>query len=83
MTEIDGVTYKHIVLALKHNSKWGSIGLSRRRELYYKDLVYDSLAELFLEYKRALRRAADALRRTCFARTSAPTGKSEHACFDI
>ena len=35
-----------VVLALKHNSKWGSIGLSRRRELYYKDLVYDSLAEL-------------------------------------
>ena len=27
---VDGVTYKHIVLALKHNSKWGSVGLSRR-----------------------------------------------------
>ena len=46
-SQIDGQTYKHIVLAVKHNSKWGSIGLSRRRELYYKDLVYDSFAELF------------------------------------
>jgi len=62
-SQIDGVTYKHIVLALKHNSKWGSIGLSRRRELYYKDLVYDSLAELFLEYKRSYERVFHTLRR--------------------
>jgi hypothetical protein len=62
-SQIDGVTYKHIVLALKHNSKWGSVGLSRRRELYYKDLVYDSLAELFLEYKRSYERVFHTLRR--------------------
>ena len=62
-SQIDGVTYKHIVLALKHNSKWGSIGLSRRRELYYKDLVYDSFAELFLEYKRSYERVFHTLRR--------------------
>lgn len=62
-SQIDGVTYKHIVLAVKHNSKWGSIGLSRRRELYYKDLVYDSLAELFLEYKRSYERVFHTLRR--------------------
>lgn len=62
-SQIDGVTYKHIVLALKHNSKWGSIGLSRRRELYYKDLVFDSLAELFLEYKRSYERVFHTLRR--------------------
>jgi len=62
-SQIDGVTYKHIVLAVKHNSKWGSVGLSRRRELYYKDLVYDSLAELFLEYKRSYERVFHTLRR--------------------
>ena len=62
-SQIDGVTYKHIVLAVNHNSKWGSVGLSRRRELYYKDLVYDSLAELFLEYKRSYERVFHTLRR--------------------
>ncbi len=62
-SQIDGVMYKHIVLAVKHNSKWGSIGLSRRRELYFKDLVYDSLAELFLEYKRSYERVFHTLKR--------------------
>ena len=57
------MTYKHIVLAIKYNSKWGSVGLSRRRELYYKDLVYDSLAELFLEYKRSYERVFHTLKR--------------------
>ena len=37
--------------------------LSRRRELYYKDLVYDSLAELLLEYKRSYERVFHTLRR--------------------
>jgi len=60
---VDGVTYKHIVLAIKFNSKWGSVGLSRRRELYYKDLVHDSLAELFLEYKRSYERVFHTLKR--------------------
>mmetsp|Transcript_15696 Transcript_15696/g.35175 ORF Transcript_15696/g.35175 Transcript_15696/m.35175 type:complete len:320 (-) Transcript_15696:505-1464(-) len=60
---VDGVTYKHIVLVLKHNSKWGTVGLSRRRELYYKDLVYDSLAEIFLEYKRSYERVFHTLKR--------------------
>ena len=50
---VDGQTYKHIILALKHNSKWGSVGLSRRRELYFKELIYDSLADLVLEFKRS------------------------------
>jgi len=56
-SQVDGQTYKHIVLALKHSSKWGSIGLSRRRELYFKELVYDSLADLVLEFKRSCVRA--------------------------
>ena len=62
-SQVNGITYKHIVLALKHNNKWGSVGLSRRRELYYKDLVYDSLAELLLEYKRSYERVFHTLRR--------------------
>lgn len=50
---IDGQTYKHIVLAIKHASKWGAVGLSRRRELYYKEMSFDSLADLVLEFKRS------------------------------
>lgn len=60
---VDGQVCKHIVLALKYNSKWGSLGLSRRRELYYKELVFDSLAELFLEYKRSYERVFHTLKR--------------------
>ena len=41
---VDGVTYKHIVLVLKHNSKWGTVGLSRRRELYCAPLSAPHLA---------------------------------------
>ena len=62
-SQVDGNTYKHIVLAIKHNSKWGSIGLSRRRELYYKELQFESLAELFLEYKRSYERVFHTLKR--------------------
>lgn len=62
-SQVGGITYKHIVLAIKHENKWGSVGLSRRRELYYKDLVYDSLAELLLEYKRSYERVFHTLRR--------------------
>ena len=52
-SSVGGQTYRHIVMAVKHNSKWGSLGLSRRRELYYKDLVFDSLGDLVLEFRRS------------------------------
>ena len=39
------------------------MGLSRRRELYYKEIVFDSLAELFLEYKRSYERVFHTLKR--------------------
>ena len=62
-SSVDGQTYKHIVLALKYNSKWGSVGLSRRRELYFKEIIFDSLADLFLEYKRSYERVFHTLKR--------------------
>lgn len=62
-SQVDGNTYKHIVLAVKHNSKWGAIGLSRRRELYYKELTFESLGELFLEFKRSYERVFHTLKR--------------------
>jgi hypothetical protein len=44
--------HRHIVLGLRHNGKWGSIGISRRTTLMGKDCIYDSLSDLVLEFKK-------------------------------
>jgi hypothetical protein len=62
-SSVDGQSYKHIILALKYNSKWGSVGLSRRRELYFKEMQFDSLGDLFLEFKRSYERVFHTLKR--------------------
>jgi len=62
-SSVDGQTYKHIVLALKLNSKWGCVGLSRRRELYYKKFAHDSLAGLVLEFQRSYSSVFHSLKR--------------------
>jgi len=48
-------SHKHLVLVLKSNTtgKWGAIGISRRADLMYKPLAYDSLYDLLLDYKRS------------------------------
>ena len=79
-SQVDGNTYKHIILAVKHNSKWGAVGLSRRRELYFKEMTFDSLGELFLEFKRSYERvfhtlkvrSTRAARNACHTRTARP-----------
>lgn len=43
--------HRHIVLAIRYNGKWGAIGLSRRQNLMWKDLVFDSLYSLVMNYK--------------------------------
>ena len=54
------------------------MGLSRRRELYYKEIVFDSLAELFLEYKRSYERVFHTLKRV---KARAPTCAVCYASF--
>lgn len=44
-------TYRHIVLFLKHKSKWGSIGMSRRATLMNKPMIYTSLLDLLKEFQ--------------------------------
>lgn len=48
-----GQVYRHIVLAVHHRptSTWGALGLSRRKELMYKELRYSSLSELVTDFK--------------------------------
>ena len=82
-SSVDGASYKHIVLALKHNGKWGSVGLSRRRELYFKELQFDSLADLFLEFTRSYERVFHTLKHV---RVGLPISHDvyagEHVCWN-
>lgn len=43
--------FRHIVLAVRYQGKWGALGLSRRRNLMWKEITYDSLYELVQDYK--------------------------------
>ncbi|POM67812.1 Hypothetical protein PHPALM_16117 [Phytophthora palmivora] len=46
-------THRHIVLGIRHQQqKWGALGLSRCDKLMNKDLKFDSLSELVLDYCR-------------------------------
>ena len=47
---VAGHTFRHIVLAVEHEGKWGAIGMSRKKTLMHKDLTYSSLSELVREY---------------------------------
>lgn len=42
--------HRHIVLAVKYEGKWGAIGISRRNNLMYKPIKYNSLYDLVEEY---------------------------------
>ena len=50
---VNGETYRHVVLIVHHSptQKWGALGISRRQELMYKELSFDSLALLVADYK--------------------------------
>eukprot|EP00696_Hemimastix_kukwesjijk_P016240 gnl/Hemi2/4618_TR1599_c0_g1_i1.p1 gnl/Hemi2/4618_TR1599_c0_g1~~gnl/Hemi2/4618_TR1599_c0_g1_i1.p1 ORF type:complete len:243 (+),score=44.92 gnl/Hemi2/4618_TR1599_c0_g1_i1:646-1374(+) len=45
--------FGHIVLAVRYEGRWGSLGLSRRKELMYKPLMYKSLPDLIQDYIHA------------------------------
>ena len=49
-TCFEGNSYKHIVLGIYCNGKFGALGLSRRDTLMYKELKYESLYELLREF---------------------------------
>lgn len=45
------IDIRHIVLGIHCSGKYGALGLSRRKTLMYKPLVYRSLMDLIQEYK--------------------------------
>ena len=42
--------HRHIVLAIKYEGKWGAVGISRRSNLMYKPIKFNSLYDLVEEY---------------------------------
>ena len=46
----DGV-HRHIVLAIRQNGKWGSLGISRRSTLMNKPIKFDTLYQLVKEFE--------------------------------
>jgi hypothetical protein len=47
--------YRHIVLAMRVNGKWGSLGISRRENLMWKDLKYATLSDLIEDFSISYR----------------------------
>ena len=45
-TNFLGNTHRHVVLAIYHNGYYGAIGMSRRKELMYKPLIF-AVSEVF------------------------------------
>ncbi|KAJ3395057.1 Tubulinyl-Tyr carboxypeptidase 2 [Lobulomyces angularis] len=50
---VDDNIYRHVVLVIYHNKKYGALGLSRRRDLMDKPVEFDSLSNLILNYKKS------------------------------
>jgi hypothetical protein len=57
--------YKHIVLAVYHEGRFGALGLSRRPDLMDKSLSHVRLMDLVQDYKDAYARNGHVLQR-CF-----------------
>lgn len=52
-SKCDDNSYRHIVLALRYENKWGAIGISRRSNLMYKEIEFNSFYDLIIEYKKS------------------------------
>lgn len=49
---VGGRTYWHIVLCMRYRNKFGTLGLSRKSELAFKPIQYNSLFDLVSEFRR-------------------------------
>ena len=53
---MDGMEHSHIILAIRYKKKWGAIGISRIESLMNKEMSFDSLADLVLEFKNCYKK---------------------------
>eukprot|EP00116_Pleurobrachia_bachei_P001375 sb/3461637/ len=49
-SKFEGETYKHIVLGVYYNGRFGALGLSRRNTLMYKEMRFKTLLDLLNHY---------------------------------
>lgn len=52
-SSVQGQVYRHIVSAVNHGGKWGALGISRSDALMWKDISFNSLADLVLDFKKS------------------------------
>ncbi|VEL28643.1 unnamed protein product [Protopolystoma xenopodis] len=52
-TEFNGTNFRHVVLGIQNQNKFGALGISRRADLMFKPLQYPSLSILLEEYIKA------------------------------
>ena len=50
---VAGQVYRHIVLAIRVNGKFGAMGLSRRNTLMFKDFTYPTFGDLIVNFRDA------------------------------
>ncbi|GAQ90315.1 hypothetical protein KFL_006260010 [Klebsormidium nitens] len=55
-TAVDGQEFRHIVLVVRNGGRYGALGISRRKELMFKDLVFNSLAAIVTDFKQSYER---------------------------
>lgn len=48
---VAGQVYRHIVLAIKVNGKFGAMGLSRRSTLMFKDFTFETFGDLIADFR--------------------------------
>ena len=49
----EGISPRHIVLAIYYNGRFGALGLSRRDTLMYKELKHETLYDLLKEFVKS------------------------------
>ena len=51
LSRCDHKEYRHIVLAVNYQGRFGAVGISRKKDLMDKELVYNSVYDLVREYR--------------------------------
>lgn len=52
-SERNGQVHQHIVLLVKHNGRFGAIGMSRQQNLMNKEFEFESISSIVNNYKKA------------------------------
>lgn len=52
-SELHGQIHQHIVLLVRHNSKYGAFGISRQHNLMNKDFNFESISSIVDDYRKA------------------------------